>query len=297
MTEPAIEVRDLVKIFPRKDAVRGISFTVPTGTICGLVGPNGSGKTTTIQMFLDLCPPSSGSVRVLGMDPRRDYVSLLRRIGYVPEKHHMYEWMSVRQLLEFAAAVYPRWDWQEFKRINSILQMPEDRRVGDLSRGEMAKLALLIALAHKPDLLILDEPTSGLDPLVRREFLEAIVALLEQGDRTVFFSTHILPDVERVADRVIVLSEGEIVADASLSDLRSLFLRVSFLFEETPAPDRDLPGARRVEKGLREWVALFDSAKEPKIREIARDIGAKDVMIQTMTLEDIFVELVQKKGE
>jgi ABC-2 type transport system ATP-binding protein len=216
-------------------------------------------------------------------------------VGYVPEKHHIYGWMRVQNVLDFAAGVYPDWDWPECRQVNEILGLPMERKVHELSRGELAKLALVVALGHKPELLILDEPTSGLDPLIRREFLTAIVGLLKETNRSVFFSTHILSDVERVADRVIVMTEGRIVADDTLDALRARFCKVSFLFASPPGKDFEIPGARRVEKGLREWVAVFEGGTRD-LAELTRGMPAADVVTQPMTLEDAFIELVGKKG-
>jgi ABC-2 type transport system ATP-binding protein len=294
MPETAIRVENLDKRFRKKLAVDDVSFSVPTGSICGLVGPNGAGKTTTIRILLDLLPRDAGTVSVLGLDPARKAFDVLSRVGYVPEQHHIYAWMKVEQVLQFAAGVYPRWDWQEAKQVNAILDLPIDRKVKELSRGELAKLALIVALGHKPDLLVLDEPTSGLDPLIRREFLQAIVGLLKNADRTVFFSTHILSDVERVADRVIVMNEGRIVADDTLDALRARFCKVSLLFQSPPQPDLEIPGARRVDKGLREWVAVFEGDQR-NFSELSRGLPVADVVTQPMTLEDVFVELVRKK--
>jgi ABC-2 type transport system ATP-binding protein len=296
MPETAIRVERLAKRFRKNVALKDVSFAVPSGSICGLVGPNGAGKTTTIRILLDLLPRDSGTVSVLELDPARNAFEILSRVGYVPEKHHIYGWMRVQNVLDFVAGVYPKWDWKELRQVNAILDLPMDRKVHELSRGETAKLALTVALGHKPELLILDEPTSGLDPLIRREFLTAIVGLLKDANRTVFFSTHILSDVERVADRVIVMTEGRVVADDTLDALRSRFCKVSLLFESPPSKDLEIPGARRVEKGLREWVAVFDDGKKD-LAELARVVSAADMVTQPMTLEDAFIELVAKKGD
>ncbi len=292
---PAISVQRLVKQFGKNNAVRDLSFEVPVGRVCGLVGPNGAGKTTTIKILLNLLQPDAGQVRVLGLDPWTDSLELRRRIGYVPEHHNIYQWMKVNQVLEFAAGLFPTWDWQEVERINDVLQLPRDRKVMNLSRGELAKLALITALAHQPVLLILDEPTSGLAPLIRRDFLDAIALLIENHDRTMFFSTHILSDVERVADHVIEMDQGGIVADQPLDELRSRFVKASFLFDNPPPPELEVPGARRVEKGLREWVAVLDN-NETIIRELKLHLGASDCLTQPLSLEDAFIELVNKEA-
>lgn len=296
MPEAAISVEFLGKRFGKNVALRDVSFAVPSGSICGLVGPNGAGKTTTIRILLDLLRRDSGAVHVLGLDPARSALEILSRVGYVPEKHHIYGWMRVQDVLDFAAGLYPGWDWDQCRQVNGILAVPTDRKVQAISRGELAKLALMVALGHKPELLILDEPTSGLDPLVRREFLTAIVGLLKDAGRTVFFSTHILSDVERVADRVIVMDKGRIVAEDTLDALRARFSRVSLLFKTPPGEEFEIPGARRVDKGLREWVAVFDGGKRD-FADLARRLPVADVVAQPMTLEDAFIELVEKKED
>ena len=293
MTDAALSVEHLTKRYRKTIAVNDISFAVPHGSICGLVGPNGAGKTTTIRMLLDLVRPDAGTVRVLGLDPTRDRLQILSRVGYVPERHHIYQWMRVQQVLDFVAGVYPGWSWQECGQLNDILDLPMDRKVTELSRGELAKLALIVALSHRPKVLILDEPTSGLDPLIRRDFLSAIVGLLRDTDRSVLFSTHILSDVERVADRVIVMNEGSIVAHDSLDALRQRFCKLSLLFKSPPDEDWEIPGARRVDKGLREWVAVVEAGTD--IAQFSHDARIADAVIHPMTLEDVFVELVRKK--
>ena len=293
MTDPALSVEHLTKRYGKTIAVNDISFAVSPGSICGLVGPNGAGKTTTIRMLLDLIRPDAGTVRVLGLDPARDRLQILSRVGYVPERHQIYQWMRVQQVLDFVAGVYPGWSWQECELLNDILDLPLDRKVKELSRGELAKLALIVALSHRPKVLILDEPTSGLDPLIRRDFLSAIVGLLRDTDRSVLFSTHILSDVERVADRVIVMNEGSIVAHDSLDGLRERFCKLSLLFKSPPDEDWEIPGARRVDKGLREWVAVVEAGTD--ITQFRYDARIADVVTHPMTLEDVFVELVRKK--
>lgn len=296
MSEIAIRVDRLAKRFRKKVAVDDVSFAVPAGSICGLVGPNGAGKSTTIRILLDLLPRDGGEVHVLGLDPARNAFGILSRVGYVPEEHHICKWMRVEQVVDFAAGVYPGWNGEQCRQVNEILDLPMDRKVKELSRGELAKLALIVALGHEPELLILDEPTSGLDPLVRREFLTAIVGLLKDANRTVFFSTHILSDVERVADRVIVMNKGRIVANDTLEALRSRFTKVSFLFESPPGDGFEIPGARRIEKGVREWVAIFEGDNRD-YGELARGTPEADMVREPMTLEDVFIELVGREGK
>lgn len=172
-----------------------------------------------------------------------------------------------------------------------------ERKVRQLSRGELAKLALIVALGHRPPLLVLDEPTSGLDPLVRREFLECIIELLAEQDRTVFFSTHILSDVERVADQLLIMQSGRTVVHDSLKNLCARYSRVSFLFAQPPAPSMPIPGAVRIDKGMREWVAVFEVANRVDPAALAEQLGAASFVVEPVGLEDAFVEMVGHRSE
>jgi ABC-2 type transport system ATP-binding protein len=295
MNNPAISVEQLQKVYHRKVALDDVTFHVPRGSVCGFVGPNGAGKTTTIQILMDMAAPSSGHVEVLGLNPTRHGIDLRQRVGYVPEKHTIPGWMRVREVVEFAGGVYPRWNGEEYGRVTKILDVDPNRRVKELSRGEAAKLALILALSHEPDLLLLDEPTSGLDPLVRRDFLEAVTHLLKDRERSVFFSTHILSDVERIADRIVLINEGRIVLNETLEQLRQRFTRSSFLFDSAPPTDLVVPGARRIERGIREIIAVFDSKSDSDMQAITDEIKARNFIIQPMLLDDVFVEIIERR--
>lgn len=287
-----IGAKGLSKRFGKKVAVDSLSFEVPAGSVCGFLGPNGAGKTTTIRMLMGLIPATSGSLKVLDLEPMRSSFELRQRTGYVPERHRIYQWMTVPQVLRFAGNIYPTWDWKECERMVGLLGLPTRRKVKELSRGELAKLALTVALAHRPRLLILDEPTTGLDPLVRQEFLDVVLHLARQEGRTVFFSTHILSDVDRVADRIVVIDAGKVLVQGTVEELRSRYTKASFVFARPPAEDLVIPGALRVQRGIREWVAVFDAADARGLAQIRESIGAVDVLTQTMTVEDVFLEAV-----
>jgi len=175
-TDWAICSKELVKRYRKCTAVDGLDLSIPCGAICGFLGPNGAGKTTTIRMLMGLLPPTSGTVRVLGLDPIRHGLELRRRTGYVADVLHVYKWMKISEVFAFSASVFGRdWDAAMCKRLTERLGLPTQRMVKQLSRGESAKLGLIVALSHRPDLLILDEPTTGLDPLVRAEFLDSVL--------------------------------------------------------------------------------------------------------------------------
>ncbi|MBI4816240.1 MAG: ABC transporter ATP-binding protein [Deltaproteobacteria bacterium] len=291
-----IHLDRVTKRFKNKLALDDVSFDVPVGSITALVGQNGAGKTTAIRMMLGLERPSSGRVQILGLDPERDQFEVKQRMGYVPEKPDVYQGLSVRRVLAFVRALYDRWSDEEAQRLAETLRLPLDSKVRTLSRGELAKLSMTLALAHRPELLVLDEPTSGLDPLVRQDVLSAVVDAVRDGSRTVLFSSHILTDVERIADRVVVLSQGRVVVADSLANLQGRALRVSFVFDATPPSDLKVPRASRVSRGLREVVAILPADAEGELGEIARAIGARDLMRQPMSFDDLFVELLGRGG-
>ena len=290
--DDAIRITGVTKRYGRHVAVAGVDLALPPGSVCGLVGPNGAGKTTTIGMLLGLVRPTSGRLRVLGLDPARDSFALRQRIGYVPEHHHIYGWMKVRQVLRFAAQVYPTWNDAECARLTAALDLPAGQRVKTLSRGQVAKLALAVALAHEPRLLVLDEPTSGLDPVVRGGVLSIVRDLTRRRPCTVLFSTHILSDVERVADRVVVMNRGRVTADEPLESMRRRYVKASLLFPTPPPEGLTLPEALRVEKSQREWVVVFPALGEERVRALAAGVGATDCMLQPVSLDDAFMELV-----
>jgi ABC-2 type transport system ATP-binding protein len=288
----AVRITGASKRYGRHVAVSGLDVALPPGCVCGLVGPNGAGKTTTIGMLLGLVRPTAGRIRVLGLDPARDSFALRQQVGYVPENHHIYGWMKVRQVLRFTRQVYPTWDDAECARLSAALELPAAQRVKTLSKGQLAKLALTVALAHRPRLLILDEPTSGLDPVVRRTVLSIVHDLIRQRRCTVLFSTHILSDVERVADRVVLMDRGRVVADEPLDAMRRRYVKASLLFPAPPPEGATIPEALRIDKAQREWLVVFPALGEARVRAIAAAAGAADCMLQPVSLDDAFLELV-----
>jgi len=229
---------------------------------------------------------------ILGIDSTRDSFQVRQRVGYVPERHFIYQWMKIPQVLSFARMIYPTWNKTECNRLVELLQLPLKRRVKELSRGELAKLALTLALSHEPRVLILDEPTSGLDPIIRRSFLDTIADLIRQRDCTVLFSTHILSDVERIADRVVIMDHGRIIAHESLDATRNRYIKASLLFPQVTNGDIVIPEAIRVHRAMREWVVIFPAIGETRVREIARGVGAMDCMMQPVSLDDAFFEMI-----
>ena len=220
MHEPVISIVGLTRQYGRTTALDSVSLAIPRGTVYGLVGENGAGKTTLIKHILGLLKAQSGTVRVFGIDPVADPVGVLSRIGYLSEQNDLADWMRVGELLAYSRAFYPSWDDAYAEELRDAFALDPAARIKTLSKGQKARAGLLVALAYRPELLVLDEPSSGLDPIVRRDILEAIIRTIAHEGRTVLFSSHLLDEVERVADHVTMISHGRIALSAPLAELK-----------------------------------------------------------------------------
>src|SRR6059036_814058 len=208
---PVIEVRNLVRRYGRTDAVDGLSLSVPAGRCYGFFGRNGAGKTTTIKCLLNLLQPTSGTVRVLGLEPHRNEVEVKSRLAYVPDQVAFYPWMTVRATLDYLASFRPRWNRETENELLGQFRLDAGRKVNALSKGQKTQLALIGAVCAEPDLLVLDEPTSGLDPIVRREFIQTVIGAYQGGEpgrRTVFVSTHLIAEFEGLIDEFTIVDNG-----------------------------------------------------------------------------------------
>ena len=220
MSESVISVSELTRRFGATTALDSVSVSLPRGAVYGLVGANGAGKTTLIRHMLGLLRAESGSVRVFGLDPVADPVAVLSRIGYLSEENDLPGWMRVDELMRYTRAFYPKWDDAYAEELRQTFALDPAAKIRTLSKGQKARAGLLIALAHRPELLVLDEPSSGLDPIVRRDILGAVIRTIAHEGRTVLFSSHLLDEVEQVADHVTMISHGKIVLSAPLAAIR-----------------------------------------------------------------------------
>ena len=205
-------------------------MSFPRGAVYGLVGANGAGKTTLIRHILGLLRAQSGSVRVFGVDPVADPVAVLSRIGYLSEENDLPGWMRVDELIRYTSAFYPKWEDAYAEELRRTFALDAAAKIKDLSKGQKARAGLLIALAHRPELLVLDEPSSGLDPIVRRDILGAVIRTIAHEGRTVLFSSHLLEEVEEVADHVTMIARGRIVLSAPLADIKESHRSLSEAF-------------------------------------------------------------------
>jgi ABC-2 type transport system ATP-binding protein len=242
--EPAIDVRGLTKHFGDSVALDGIDLHVPAGAVYGFVGPNGAGKTTTIRLLLDLLRPTSGTMSVLGLQPQRDGVALRARIGYLPGDLSLPLRLTGRTFLADHGAIRQLDLAAATATLAERLAADLDRPMGELSLGNRRKIGVIAAFAHRPELLVLDEPTGGLDPLVQQEFRALVREAVADG-HTVFLSSHVLDEVQHLADRVAVLRAGRVVAEGTVDRLLGNVVRqVRVLFRRPPPPEafRAVPG-------------------------------------------------------
>src|SRR6476620_1533638 len=241
--DKTIEICDVTRQFGAKRALDNVSLVVPRGIVFGLVGANGAGKTTLIKHVLGLLKAQTGSVRVFGLDPVKQPVNVLSRVGYLSEEGDLPGWMRVDELLRYMRAFYPTWDEAYAQDLRRQFALDPATKVKNLSKGQRARAGLVVALAYRPELLLLDEPSSGLDPIVRRDILGAIVRTIADEGRTVLFSSHLLEEVERVSDCVAMLKEGRIVFCDSLDQIKQSHARVTLRFEDSLTAPPSLAGA------------------------------------------------------
>ena len=290
----AIQLRQLSYRAGRDFAVRSLDLSVPSGSVYGFLGANGAGKTTTIRLMMGMLAADDGTIDVLGRRVPADVVPALARIGYVPERVHLYPMLTVDETMRQHAAFYARWSERDAVRLQRAFGLRADALVGRLSKGEAGKLMMLLALAVRPELLILDEPTDGLDPVVRRDVLAAIVDYVAETGATVFISSHLVHEQERICDWVGVLDAGRMIAELPMNEFRAGIKRLRVRASRpdiTSLPCR-LLSRRRVLGQEEEWLvrdwrpdmrAAFDAMGE--------DILLRDV--EDLDLEESFVELLR----
>jgi ABC-2 type transport system ATP-binding protein len=294
-SEPlAIETRQLVRQFGHRDAVNGVSLRVRTGRCYGFFGRNGAGKTTTIKCLLNLLHPTSGSVRILGLDPVRDEVAVKARVAYVPDTVAFYPWMNVRQTLDYVASFRPRWNDATERTLLSRFQLDPTQKATALSKGQRTQLALIGAICSEPDVLILDEPTSGLDPIVRREFVEAVIGAFQDGaagTRTVFVSTHLITEFEGLIDEFTIIDNGRDVLTLEADAARERYRKIYARFTQEPA-GLELPGAQAVRRRGREVEVLTNTDAAGLVNRL-RAHSPESLVTEALSLEEIFVATLQ----
>ena len=290
LPEPVIQIEHLGKAFGVHTVLRQIDLVVPRGAVIGLLGTNGSGKSTLIKCLLGLLRRSAGSSRVFGEDSWSLSAGAKTRLGYVPQDVRVYSWMTAPQVIAYTAAFYPSWDQALTDDLVRRWHVPTDRRVGSFSPGELQKLGLILALGHRPELLVLDEPVASLDPAARRDFLKSLLEVTQDEQHTVLFSTHITSDLERVASHVALLRDGRFALFEDLDVVKDRFKRLRIRAAADLPNTFQVPGAIRTEiDGATALVATTQSSSE--LIDDLRTRWQAEVHVEDLNLEDIFLEL------
>ena len=290
-----VEFNDIQRAYQRdRNVLDGISFSIEPGEVVGLLGRNGAGKTTLIRIAMGLIEAQGGTVRVFGLDPREDAVEVKRRVGYVSEDQILPPHLTVDRIVDFHRQLFPRWDDAMAGELLTRFRLPPRARIKTLSKGEARQVALVCAVAHRPELLILDEPAGGLDPAARREFLETSIRLLNVEGTTILFSSHHMTDVERVAGRVVMIDQGRLLLDSALDELRegyclALVPHGQHNSRERLQADEAYVGGRSRSEALH---AIFRLAPESCHRHLEHGLGISGARCVKIPLEEMFIDLV-----
>ncbi len=289
MDKNAIEIEGLRFAYGRKGVLTGVDLCVPEGSIFGFLGRNGAGKTTTIKLLLGLLKPVDGFCRIQGIDPRKDSIGVRRIVGYMAEDQQMYGWMRVEQIVKWVASFYPEWDDKFTNHLLEMLELGGKSKVKTLSKGQNSRLALLLALGHRPKVVILDDPTLGLDPIARKEFLRYVIGLLQSDGVTVFFSSHLLYEIEPVADHIAILDKGVIIKAERTLDLRESVRKI--VLDTSQNDFSTIEGVLDVSKAGEKVALTVEDCSAEKINEIKDSCGGP-VREVRLNLDEIFEAFV-----
>jgi ABC-2 type transport system ATP-binding protein len=289
----AIELTGVTRRFGKAAAVDDLTLRIPPGHTFGLIGPNGAGKSTTVKMLMGMVRPQAGRVRVLGIDVFAEPSRVKKRVGYVPEVPQMYRWMRVGELIGFTRAFYPTWNADECARLLDLFALDPAKKVRHLSKGMAAKLSLLLALAHDPEVLILDEPTSGLDALAREEFLDGVLRAVCKRGRTVLFSSHALEDVRRLADTVGLLYEGRLLLRRGVEELLASTRRIRAVLRDGRLPRHEPAGTVWQHVERREWLLTVSDFTPDLLRTLRTENDLEHVEVTGLNLEELFKDFVK----
>ena len=287
-TNPIVQMQGLSKWFGKTDALRNVSLDIHPGSIIGLLGANGAGKSTLLRHIIELYLPHRGRCVTFGCEAGKLGPSELGRIGYVHQEGELLEWMKVGQLIRYVSTYYPNWNDQLEEEYIADYDISTKARVGSLSPGQRQKLAILLAIGFEPELLILDEPASTLDPVARGQFLDLLLQIIQNENRTIIISSHILSDVEKVIDHAVIMRDGRILRDCSFDELKEEFCRVRVTALSGELPSK-LPFANIIEHQQSNGQAMITVKNVPReqIEQTAENLNCQ-VEIQTLPLDDIY---------
>ncbi|MFM9964219.1 MAG: ATP-binding cassette domain-containing protein [Planctomycetaceae bacterium] len=283
----------VTKRFGKQVALSRFTLSSEPGSVVALLGDNGAGKTTAIRILLGLLDPTMGSSHVFGLESQAHGQTIRQRVGYVPDRPALYEWMTIEQIGWFAAGFYADGFYQRFCEYVGQFGLPIDKKIKTLSKGMRSKVSLALCMGHEPELLVLDEPTSGLDPVVRREFLESMVDVAARG-RTVLLSSHQIVEVERIADVIAIIRQGELLLVERLDKLKAEVREVTLTLGNGATALPDLGGAIISQHQRdRQWRVFLRGAEESRLTALRDEGQLLDFSVRQPTLEDIFVEVLK----
>jgi ABC-2 type transport system ATP-binding protein len=288
-----LEVINISKSFPGKDAIKNINLEVKAGGIMGLIGPNGAGKSTLLRTIVDIYEPDNGEIKIKGEKVRNNY-ELKQTIGYVPDKFNFFSSYQIKEIVKYYKLSYKNFDENRFQELNKIFEIPLEKRLSKLSKGNVSRVAFMLSLSIKPELLVLDEPTSGLDPIIKRKLLTLLVEDVSERGTTVIISSHNLADLESICDQVVFLNNGEIVKDNSLDNLKTSMKKLQIIFKDNvPADFETWEELLHVEKLGRSYNIITENYNQELITKLKSN-GALFIEELNLTLEDMLFYTVEK---
>jgi ABC-2 type transport system ATP-binding protein len=290
MENPTVQASHLGKAFGATRVLHDLSFTVAPGDVIGVLGKNGAGKTTLLELMLGYSLPTEGEVCVFGHSSSRLPGQAKARVGFVPQQDELLNHLNVTDQLGVISSFYKHWDHELMARLCQEWDIRGNARIKSMSVGERQKLSILIALGHRPDLLILDEPVASLDPIARRQFLEQLVEVSADGGRCIIFSSHIVSDIERLANRIWILKEGRLFWQGDLDSLKESIVRIHLQGSRPLSDETIIPGAISVQRDALFATAVVRDWSETSQQELERRISGP-VRVQPLGLEEIFLEL------
>ena len=290
MSTPYIVARELGKSFDGKSVLDGATFVVEPGDVVGVLGKNGAGKTTLLELVLGFTPASAGSVQLFGYDSYRLPGAAKARVGFVPQQDELVNQLTAADQIGVIASFYSRWDDALVSKLSAEWEVDLRQRIKDMSVGQRQKLSILLALGHKPDVLILDEPVASLDPIARRQFLEQIIDIAADGKRSVVFSSHIVSDVERLANKIWILKDQRMYWQGDFDSLKESIVRVHVRASHALPAWLSIPNALKVQRNGTTATAIVQGWRAEVADTLAPELGA-EIEVEQLTLEDIFLEL------
>jgi ABC-2 type transport system ATP-binding protein len=290
MVSPFIAARGLGKSFNGKPVLTDVSFTVEPGDIVGVLGKNGTGKTTLLELVLGFTPATAGGVQLFGYDSYRLPGAAKARVGFVPQQDELVNQLTAADQIGVIASFYPKWDDELVGRLCREWEIDLRQRVKNMSVGQRQKLSIILGLGHRPDVLILDEPVASLDPVARRQFLEQIIEVAADGNRSVVFSSHIVSDVERLANKIWILKDQRMYWQGDFDSLKDSIVRVHARASRPLPAFLSIPNALRVQHDEATAMAVIQGWRAEMQVDLARQLDA-EIEVEQLTLEDIFLEL------